>query len=136
MIEIDPCCPAGRGSVSHPAAGAGSSSGPGGCGGESPPAPDADHSTAAVNKVRFHPESLKRWLSVGVVDFLEVFCGYREFTIAVYECGATVGEGIDKRVISYGKTWDLGSEDNAGGPFDANILLRDGGLSCLEGHHQ
>ena len=38
------------------------------------------------------------------VDFLEVLRGYGEVTIRVHESGLSVGEGIDRSAITYGRT--------------------------------
>ena len=46
---------------------------------------------------------LQKWIGKGTVDFLEIYCGYGQITARVSEAGLTVGEGIDNRVVSYGK---------------------------------
>ena len=55
-------------------------------------------------------ETFQKWLGKGTVDFLEIYCGFGEFTARVREAGMTAGEGIDSKVISYGQVWPLEQE--------------------------
>ena len=57
--------------------------------------------------VRFAGDSLQKWMTVGYVDFLELFCGEGVLTLTVSEAGFKTGEGIDSRWSSYGQRWNL-----------------------------
>ena len=50
---------------------------------------------------------LQKWLSLGYVDFAEVFRGFGEATIRVREAGCTAAEGFDKYAITYERCWCL-----------------------------
>ena len=41
------------------------------------------------------------------VDFAEVFCGAKGITLAVEKCRMKAAEGFDKRLVSYGRHWNL-----------------------------
>ena len=63
---------------------------------------------ASARVLEFATEvDLQRWLGKGTVDFLEIYCGYGQLTARVSETGLVVGEGIDNRVVSYGRKWPL-----------------------------
>ena len=63
---------------------------------------------AGSTGVRFGCVSaFQKWLAKGSVDFLEIYCGYGEFTSRVREAEMLSGEGIDNRVVSYGQVWPL-----------------------------
>ena len=50
---------------------------------------------------------LQKWVNTGIVDFLEIFAGYGQLTVEVRKLGLVAGEGIDKRMHSYGRPWPL-----------------------------
>ncbi len=52
---------------------------------------------------------MQKWLSTGITDFLEIFCGWQQLTYRVREVGLRAADGIDLRVISHGRTWALGN---------------------------
>ena len=50
---------------------------------------------------------MQKWLSMGHVDFAELFRGYGEATIRVREAGCTASEGFDKYAVTYDRCWHL-----------------------------
>ena len=50
---------------------------------------------------------MQKWLSMGYVDFAELFRGYGEATIRVREAGCTASEGFDKYAVTYDRCWHL-----------------------------
>ncbi len=56
------------------------------------------------------PDELQRWIQNGVVDFVEVFCGSRGLTFAVQKHGMTAGEGFDRTLSTYGRSWNINTK--------------------------
>ena len=63
---------------------------------------------------------LCKWMSLGVVDFAELFRGYGEATIRVREAGCTASEGFDKHAVTYERCWHL---DTPTGQADCAWLI-------------
>jgi len=53
------------------------------------------------------PAELQKWIQDGFVDFVEIFCGDRGITFAVQKSGMIAAEGFDRKLVSYGKSWDI-----------------------------
>ena len=49
----------------------------------------------------------QKWLRGGCVDFAEIFCGAKGITFAVEGCRMRAAAGFDKRLVSYGRSWNL-----------------------------
>ncbi len=68
---------------------------------------------------------LRRWLSIGAVDFVEVFRGYGEATIKVREAGCSASDGFDERAITYERCWCLDTQtDQADFAWLITFVLR------------
>ena len=50
---------------------------------------------------------LQKYLGLGYVDFLEIYCGYGMLTLMISEAGVRAGEGIDNKTLAYGQVWQL-----------------------------
>ena len=58
-------------------------------------------------RLQWRGGALQQWASTGTVDFVEVFAGEGELSIALAREGLSVGAGIDSRRPAYGRSWDL-----------------------------
>ena len=65
-----------------------------------------DNETSHVVHFQARTE-LQKWLSLGYVDFAEVFRGFGQFTIRVREVGCSAAEGFDKYALTYERAWHL-----------------------------
>ena len=46
--------------------------------------------------------AMQQWRAMGVVDFLELFCGWQQLTERVMMAKIPAGDGLDRGVVSYG----------------------------------